>query len=435
MKHKKFTMIVALVLVVALAAGLGIWATGEEKLPTVTYYDGNDGNNARFTFTNTGKGSATDLFANFSNCMPGDSLTQTICVKADSANGAQGAKVYLRAEIDGDASAKEGTAIKYSDVLSHINMTVSQDGKVLASNKNASLFDQLDAADGLKSSVLVAEVFPKADPVKLDVTVEIDPAMGNAFQEAAAHIKFVFSAEDNEVPLPPLERADHFAYVSGYPDGTVQPQGDITRAEVATIFFCLLQDDAREQVWSTHYPFPDVVPNCWYSNRVATMSNAGVMVGYPDGTFRPNNKITRAEFATVAAGFFHAPEVSGDAFSDISDSWARDYINRAAALGLISGDDDGKFRPNDYITRAEVMAILNRVLFRTPDKDHLLPDMIIWPDNSDTTAWYYADVQEATNSHDYERVDNKSPETWTKINKPRDWSALERELAQKYPDR
>ena len=232
MKHKKFTMIVALVLAVALAAGLGIWATGEEKLPTVTYYDGNDGNNARFAFTNTGKGSATDLFANFSNCMPGDSLTQTICVKADSANGAQGAKVYLRAEIDGDASAKEGTAIKYDDVLSHIHMTVSQDGKVLATNKDASLFDQLDAADGLKSDVLVAEVFPKADPIKLDVTVEIDPAMGNAFQEAAAHIKFVFSAEDNELPPPPLERDNHDSYIAGYPDGTVAPNRPITRAEV-----------------------------------------------------------------------------------------------------------------------------------------------------------------------------------------------------------
>ena len=433
MKPKKLTMIVALVLVVALAAGLGIWATGEEKLPTVTYYDGNDGNNARFAFTNTGKGSATDLFANFSNCMPGDSLTQTICVRADSANGVQGAKVYLRAEIDGDASAKEGAAIKYSDVLSHIHMTVSQDGKVLATNKNASLFDQLDAADGLKSNVLVAEVFPKKDPVKLDVTVEIDPAMGNAFQEAAAHIKFVFSAEDNELPAPPLERNDHFSYVSGYPDGTVRPQGDITRAEVATIFFCLLQDDAREQVWSTHDSFTDVLPNRWYSNRIATMSNAGMMIGYPDGTFRPNSKITRAEFATVAAGFFHAPEVSDDAFSDISDSWARDYINRAAALGLVSGYDDGTFRPNSYIQRAEVMAILNRVLFRTPDKDHLLPDMITWPDNSNTEEWYYADVQEATNGHDYERVDNKSPETWTKINPPRDWDALEKELAQKYP--
>ena len=242
MKHKKLTMIVALVLVVALAAGLGIWATGEEKLPTVTYYDGNDGNNARFAFTNTGKGSATDLFANFSNCMPGDSLTQTICVKADSANGARGAKVYLRAEIDGDTSAKEGTAIKYDDVLSHINMTVSQDGKVLATNKNASLFDQLDAADGLKSDVLVAEVFPKADPIKLDVTVEIDPAMGNAFQEAAAHIKFVFSAEDNELPPPPLECDNHDSYIAGYPDGTVAPGRPITRAEVAAILmrFCEL---------------------------------------------------------------------------------------------------------------------------------------------------------------------------------------------------
>ena len=251
MKHKKFTMIVALVLVVALAAGLGIWATGEEKLPTVTYYDGNDGNNARFAFTNTGKGSATDLFANFSNCMPGDSLTQTICVKADSANGAQGAKVYLRAEIDGDTSAKEGTAIKYDDVLSHIHMTVSQDGKVLATNKNASLFDQLDAADGLKSDVLVAEVFPKADPIKLDVTVEIDPAMGNAFQEAAAHIKFVFSAEDNELPPPPLERDNHDSYIAGYPDGTVAPNRPITRAEVAAIFYRILRDDGREEIWTT----------------------------------------------------------------------------------------------------------------------------------------------------------------------------------------
>ena len=399
MKHKKLTMIVALVLVVALAAGLGIWATGEEKLPTVTYYDGNDGNNARFAFTNTGKGSATDLFANFSNCMPGDSLTQTICVKADSANGAQGAKVYLRAEIDGDASAKEGTAIKYDDVLSHIHMTVSQDGKVLATNKNASLFDQLDAADGLKSDVLVAEVFPKADPIKLDVTVEIDPAMGNAFQEAAAHIKFVFSAEDNELPPPPLERDNHDSYIAGYPDGTVAPNRPITRAEVATL------------------------------------TNGGILAGYKDGTFRPQQYITRAEFATIAALFFHAPEVEDDAFTDIYDSWARDYINRAAKLGLISGYEDGTFRPQNQITRAEVMQIINNVLFRTPDKDHLLPDTIVWPDNSNKTAWYYAAVQEATNGHEYERVDNTSPETWTELRPPRDWDALEAELTQKYPDR
>ena len=435
MKHKKFTMIVALVLVVALAAGLGIWATGEEKLPTVTYYDGNDGNNARFVFTNTGKGSATDLFANFSNCMPGDSLTQTICVKADSANGAQGAKVYLRAEIDGDTSAKEGTAIKYDDVLSHIHMTVSQDGKVLATNKNASLFDQLDAADGLKSDVLVAEVFPKADPIKLDVTVEIDPAMGNAFQEAAAHIKFVFSAEDNELPPPPLERDNHDSYIAGYPDGTVAPGRPITRAEVAAIFYRILRDDGREEIWTTKCSYSDVPAQSWYTSQVATLTNGGILAGYKDGTFRPQQYITRAEFATIAALFFHAPEVEGDAFTDIYDSWARDYINRAAKLGLISGYEDGTFRPQNQITRAEVMEIINNVLFRTPDKDHLLPDMIVWPDNSNKTAWYYAAVQEATNGHEYERVDNTSPETWTELRPPRDWDALEAELSQKYPDR
>ena len=421
MKHKKFTMIVALVLVVALAAGLGIWATGEEKLPTVTYYDGNDGNNARCAFTNTG--------------MPGDSLTQTICVKADSANGAQGAKVYLRAEIDGDTSAKEGTAIKYDDVLSHIHMTVSQDGKVLATNKNASLFDQLDAADGLKSDVLVAEVFPKADPIKLDVTVEIDPAMGNAFQEAAAHIKFVFSAEDNELPPPPLERDNHDSYIAGYPDGTVAPNRPITRAEVAAIFYRILRDDGREEIWTTKCSYSDVPAQSWYTSQVATLTNGGILAGYKDGTFRPQQYITRAEFATIAALFFHAPEVEGDAFTDIYDSWARDYINRAAKLGLISGYEDGTFRPQNQITRAEVMEIINNVLFRTPDKDHLLPDMIVWPDNSNKTAWYYAAVQEATNGHEYERVNNTSPETWTELRPPRDWDALEAELTQKYPDR
>lgn len=175
MKHKKLTMIVALVLVAALAAGLGIWATGEANIPTVTYYDGSDGTNAHFTFTHTGKGSDTNLFPNFSDCMPGDSLTQTIRVQADSKNGAQGAKIYLRAEIDGDASAKEGSAITYNDVLDHISMTVSKNGVVLASNKTAKLFSQLDAAEGLKSNVFIAEVSPKTDPVDLDVTIESTP--------------------------------------------------------------------------------------------------------------------------------------------------------------------------------------------------------------------------------------------------------------------
>lgn len=435
MKHKKLTMIVALVLVVALAAGLGIWATGEANIPTVTYYDGSDGTNAHFTFTHTGKGSDTNLFPNFSDCMPGDSLTQTIRVQADSKNGAQGAKIYLRAEIDGDASAKEGSAITYNDVLDHISMTVSKNGVVLASNKTAKLFSQLDATEGLKSNVFIAEVSPKTDPVDLDVTIEVDPAMGNAFQEAAAHIKFVFSAEDNELPPPPLERDNHDSYIAGYPDGTVAPNRPITRAEVAAIFYRILRDDGREEIWTTKCSYSDVPAQSWYTSQVATLTNGGILAGYKDGTFRPQQYITRAEFATIAALFFHAPEVEDDAFTDIYDSWARDYINRAAKLGLISGYKDGTFRPQNQITRAEVMEIINNVLFRTPDKDHFLDDMVKWPDNSNKTAWYYAAVQEATNGHEYERVDNTSPETWTELRPPRDWDALEAELSQKYPDR
>lgn len=436
MKHKKLTMIVALVLVVALAAGLGIWATGETNVPTVTYYDGSDGNGARFTFTHTGDGSDTNLFPNFSNCMPGDSLTQTIRVQADSNNGVQGAKIYLRAEIDGDASAKEGSAISYNDVLDHIGMTVSKNGVPLASNKTAKLFSQLDAVDGLKSNVFIAEVGPKTDPVDLDVTIDVDPAMGNAFQEAAAHITFVFSVENNELPPPPLEREKHDAYICGYPDGTVKPERQITRAEVATIFYRLLQDEARENVWSRTNSYSDVASSAWYNSAVSTLTNAGILAGYEDGTFRPNAPITRAEFATIAARFYHAPEVTGDAFPDISGSWARVYINRAAALGLVRGYPDGTFRPNTEITRAEVMEIINNVLFRTPDKEHFLPDMVTWPDNPDTPGnWSYEAVQEATNNHNYERVNNTSTETWTEITKARDWNALEAELAQKYPDR
>lgn len=440
MKHKKLTMIVALVLVVALAAGLGIWATGETNVPTVTYYDGSDGNGARFTFTHTGDGSGTNLFPNFSNCMPGDSLKQTIRVQADGQNGVQGAKIYLCAEIDGDASAKEGSTISYNDVLDHIGMTVSKNGVALASNKTAKLFSQLDAADDLKSNVFsnvfIAEVGPKTDPVDLDVTIDVDPAMGNAFQEAAAHITFVFSVEDNELPPPPLECEKHDAYICGYPDGTVKPERQITRAEVATIFYRLLQDEARENVWSRTNSYSDVASSAWYNSAVSTLTNAGILAGYEDGTFRPNAPITRAEFATIAARFYHAPEVTGDAFPDISGSWARVYINRAAALGLVRGYPDGTFRPNTEITRAEVMEIINNVLFRTPDKEHFLPDMVTWPDNPDTPGnWSYEAVQEATNNHNYERVNNTSTETWTEITKARDWNALEAELAQKYPDR
>lgn len=207
---------------------------------------------------------------------------------------------------------------------------------------------------------------------------------------------------------PELNKDDHIAYVSGYPDGTVQPQGYVTREEVATIFFRLLTDASRAEYITEFNPYPDVQSNRWSFYAITTMTNGNLMLGRPDGGFDPGANITRAEFAVVAAQFSDAEYSGPDRFTDISDHWARDYINRAANEGWIAGYPDGSFGPDRYITRAEVMALVNEVLERGPDADYMLEDMIVWPDNPEY-AWYYEDVQEATNSHSY--VWRNSPHT------------------------
>ena len=160
------------------------------------------------------------------------------------------------------------------------------------------------------------------------------------------------------------------------------------------------------------------------------MSNAGVIKGRLNGKFDPYANITRGEFATIAARFLSDPYVGEDYYTDISAHWAREYINRAAAAGWVR-DFDQPFRPNDYITRAEVMSLVNAMIGRTPDKDHMHEDMIQWPDNMDTTKWYYEDVQEATNSHEYVRIQG-GMENWTKVLPVRDWKAIEAEWASIY---
>ena len=236
------------------------------------------------------------------------------------------------------------------------------------------------------------------------------------------------------VPTPPsppadLNTDDHFAYIIGYPDGLVKPEGNITRAEVATIFFRMLTDEARDKYWSKTNNYVDVDPTKWFNNAVSTLSNMGIINGYPDGTFRPNASITRAEFAKIAVSFFkdHVRETMGDKFSDISGKWYTEYINLAAELAIVNGYPDGTFRPDNSINRAEAMTIVNNTLRRSPHKDHLLPedDMITWPDNP-KSAWYYAAVQEATNSHEYQRASMDDTEQWTKELPVRDWAALER---------
>ena len=199
---------------------------------------------------------------------------------------------------------------------------------------------------------------------------------------------------------PELNKEDHIAYVSGYPDSTVQPEGYITREEVATIFFRLLTDESRADFITDYNPYPDVASDRWSYYAITTMTNGNLMLGRTGGVFDPGANITRAEFAVVAAQFSNAQYSGPDKFTDISDHWARDYINRAANEGWIAGYPDGTFGPDRFITRAEVMALVNEVLERAPDADYMLDNMTVWPDNP-KSAWYYEDVQEATNSHSY----------------------------------
>lgn len=229
---------------------------------------------------------------------------------------------------------------------------------------------------------------------------------------------------------PVLNKEDHYAYIVGYPDGTVKPQGNITRAEVATIFFRMLTDDSRNEFWSQTNSYRDVSEGQWFNNAISTLANAGILSGYPDGTFRPNAPITRAEFTKIAASFFERVEYTIDnPFNDVDDDdWFYKFVMAAYEGGLITGYPEGDFRPNANISRAESVTIVNRTLERAPDADHFLKDMIVWPDNAEN-AWYYEAVQEATNSHEYvvKGTGTNKYEEWTKILEVRDWPALEKE--------
>lgn len=224
-----------------------------------------------------------------------------------------------------------------------------------------------------------------------------------------------------------LNNTDHFAYIVGYGNGEVRPQNSITRAEVAAIFFRLLEDDVRDANYTRQNKFTDVSNDAWYCSAVSTLSAMGIISGYPDATFRPNASITRAEFAAIATRF----DVNGDktpaSFNDIAGHWAKDEIAVAANNGWVNGYEDGSFRPQNKITRAETMSLVNRVLNRKPETaEDLLENMTKWTDNADTNAWYYLAVQEATNSHYYEYKEKSQYEKWTELRETRDWSELDK---------
>ena len=227
-----------------------------------------------------------------------------------------------------------------------------------------------------------------------------------------------------------MNTEDHYSYIIGYKGGTLRPYGTITRGEVATIFFRLLSDETRETYWSQTNNYSDCNSELWCNNAISTLSSMGIIDGFEDGTFRPYAKITRAQFAKIAVGFFETTKKDYEGFfTDVSiGAWYTEYVEAAARVGLIQGFEDGAFRPNSNITRAQACVIVNRALNRKPDEEHLLDEagMLTWVDNN-PGDWFYADMQEATNSHDYIWLteDQEMIEEWTAKLPQRDWAALE----------
>ena len=223
------------------------------------------------------------------------------------------------------------------------------------------------------------------------------------------------SSKPDPKPEPEPITGEHIAYIKGYTDGLVRPMNDITRSEAAAIFYRLLPEEDRADYKDSVVIFPDVPKDAWYADAVATLTSLGIITGLPDGTFRPEGKITRAEFAAIAARFDSSNVEPADIFDDVSGHWAEPYITKAAALGWVQGDGSGAYRPDDPMTRAETVTLVNNVFERNTEPDGMLPDMITFPD-CEEGKWYYNDIQEAANGHAYELEDDSdTTEEWTEL--------------------
>ena len=216
-----------------------------------------------------------------------------------------------------------------------------------------------------------------------------------------------------------LEKIDHFAYVIGYVDGTIKPENNITREEVAMIFYRLLTDEDRAELLNDSNSFTDIDSERWSNKAISTLYKANVLKGYEDGEFKPTKPITRAEFAAISARFDELELSSETKFTDTSGHWAEKYINSSTVKGWIKGYEDNTFRPEIDITRAESMALINNVLGRGVTEENIHPDAMLWIDNT-TSDWYFEAVMEATNSHDY-LIDENNLELWTGMKANKVW--------------
>lgn len=239
-------------------------------------------------------------------------------------------------------------------------------------------------------------------------------------------------APEEEIPVPEVfNSADHYAYIIGYPEGDVRPENNISREEVVTIFFRLLSDEAREKIFAKTNNLSDVSDERWSNNAISTMANGGYVTGYEDGSFKPGAPITRAEFVTLAVRFYGDVVAADAQFPDVSTHWAKKYIDKAIFYRLISGYEDGTFKPDQNIKRSEVMKIVNTILNRHVNVSGLTQEAIDnnWIDNP-ASAWYYTEVFEATMSHDFEREQGESMETWTGLKANPNWAELEKTWTQ-----
>lgn len=316
---------------------------------------------------------------------------------------------------DGTALSTTGFAISAGEVVSGQSITVNVTGS--------------QTQVGTTASAISSVVITNEEGTDVTNNYKIDYVEGTlTITKKSSHKKHkkpTTEIIDEEVPLagvPELNKTDHFNYVKGYQDGNVKPLNNITREEVATVFYRLLTDPSRAIYFSQDEDFSDIASNRWSLNAIATLGNGKIINGYEDGTFGPTKSITRAEFAAIASRFDVLEETADNQFSDISNHWAKAYINSAAKKGWITGYQDGTFKPNQYITRAEAMTLINRVLERRVDADGLVDGFKVFPDNKEN-AWYYYQIIEATNYHNYaDRKEMSDMEEWTEILSDKTWN-------------
>lgn len=292
-----------------------------------------------------------------------------------------------------------------------------------AQAKNGARFDGWYSADGTLLSTDLTFIPTKADGAVWQGTTYYARFSAQRRPSPPSTPAKPDETKPTLAPIPEmLNGEDHYAYLLGYEDGTVRPNGSISRAEVATVLFRLLKDDVRMQNLTKDNAYSDVSGTAWYAAAVSTLSKMGVISGYPDGTFRPNAPITRAEFAAMIARFDETAKSADTPFTDISGHWAKNAIGKAYGNGWVEGSSKTVFCPESNLTRAETATLLNRVLHRLPEKESdLLANQIVWPDNPET-FWGYLAIQEATNSHEYERKADGVHETQTAKRENRDWS-------------